>query len=154
MKAFGAAAFLKIVVTNLYNNKFSFYFMAGKDDYEYVLVKDHPILLSDLKATSDDLQKNINAAYEASNLHAQKHEEVQKAISAAHELMGEISKIKRTLPIRELRKPSMPKYRPATQTAAPAPAIVDEDFLERSQKALQNLNRNIAELKLELGRIK
>jgi hypothetical protein len=128
--------------------------MASKDAHEYVSIRDHPIILTDLQEYSDAIQQNISTAFEDSQLCAQKHEEVQRALASTHELMGEISKLKKMMPVKETGKRAEPRPRIVTQFVPPAPRMISEDFVERSHKALQHLNQNIAELKQELGKIK
>jgi hypothetical protein len=128
--------------------------MAGKDNYEYVSIRNHPAVLAGLEESSDAIQQNIGTAFEDSQLCAQKHEEVQRAQASTHELMGELSKLRKMMPVKETGKRAEPRPRIVTQFMPPAPRMISEDFVERSHKALLHLNQNIAELKQELGKIK
>ncbi|MEM2874379.1 MAG: hypothetical protein QW063_02980 [Candidatus Nanoarchaeia archaeon] len=131
--------------------------MAKKETAEYVFVKEYADIISNLNAASVDMQQGINRVFETSNLNAQKHIEVQRCIDLVKALSKELNEVKRLMPIKGFRKPiSIAKARakPKPFISTEAKPEISEEFVARSEKALQHLERNLAELKAELGKVR
>jgi len=122
----------------------------SKVQYEYVYVEEFPIIISDLKRSSDSLQVMINAAIDAANLHEEKHANLESARAIFEELTKDLTKLKAFLPIREELKPKPERIRaPKIEKKLP-----EKEFLAKSQFALKNLQQNLADLKEELRKLR
>jgi len=120
---------------------------------KYVEVPEYSIITSGLVKSSEDLKANIDSASEASTLHMNKHEDVKKALALVDAISKDIAKFVRNVPIKQPDK----KPRAEQTTQAKLKAYVheeDKDMIARSRRALANLQKNMAELKSELGRVR
>jgi len=129
--------------------------MAAKDVHEYVRLDDHPIVEDDLQQSSEQLKHSINMAFEASAIHVEKHEKIEEAkkiISELLEKIHELNKLMMREKFEDTLKKSAPKaviYREAKKkfVVKRKDQYEDKEVLERSEKALGNLQKNLEILK-------
>ena len=130
--------------------------MATKNAFEYVRVDDHPLVETDLVQCSENLKRSMETAVEASEIQAQKHEKIAEAKIIINELLEKISELNRLM-MREkfaesLKKPKSTVYREMPKRKIVARRRIrtdDREVLERSEKALGNLQKNLEILKKE-----
>lgn len=127
--------------------------MANKrDELEYVLVEEHSTIEADLAQSSADLQLGEDRTTEMANLHNQKHELVSSALGITAGLQSAVHSLLRDLPVKARTRKEKRKekriVRPVTKRHVSREE--EKEFIERSKRALENLQRNIGELKHEL----
>lgn len=128
--------------------------MAEK--FRYVDVPEHSTITADLAKSSADISAELEIAKEAANLHIEKHQHLRQAEELMVQISKEIARLDRLMPIK------LPgRVKPAAEksiikfSARPMKPIMTEDdreLIARSNRALQNLQKNLAELKSELGK--
>jgi len=121
----------------------------GKDAFEYVLVKDHSTIVDDLRMSGQDLQNSISEALETAQLYEQKHDLVMQAIDSTDQIAADIRNLLKVMPLKEPRR-GPATYRPVIVRPRPVKPSEEKELVKRSQRALESLNKNIAELKSEL----
>ena len=129
--------------------------MAARDAHEFVRVDDHPIIEDNLIQSSEQLKHSIDAAFEASAMHSEKHEKIVEAKRIVIELLDKIHELNKMMmreKFEDALKRSAPKaviYREAKRKFTIKREIPQEnkETLERSEKALQNLHKNLEVLK-------
>ena len=128
----------------------------SKEAHEFVLVDEHSTIVSDLNKTSADVQGSVNTSIEAAELHNQKQDLVVEALEIIKEIQSHVRDFKKEVPIKKLPGKRRVKVRPKSRPTKVRTPTADEEheFLQRSQKALGHLQRNITDLKTELRRVK
>lgn len=128
-------------------------FMAER--FRYVHIPEHSSITSSLSQSSQDLKLEIENTKEAKNLHDEKYLHVQRAEQLLDTISADIKTLVRMLPLK-----GKAAARPTQKTKAKQVRLkqyISEDekaMVERSHKALRNLQANLAELKSELGRVR
>ncbi len=129
------------------------------EQVRYVEVPEYSMITSDLSKSSTDISTELEAAKEAANLHIEKHMHVKRAEELLNLIEKDIARFIRMMPIKQ---PGKSARKPATAksivefTARPTKPIMtesDRELIARSHRALQNLQKNLAELKSELGKV-
>lgn len=128
--------------------------MAEK--FRYVDVPEYSTITADLAKSSADISAELEIAKEAANLHIEKHQHLRQAEELMVQISKEIARLDRLMPIK------LPgRAKPAAEksiiefSARPMKPIMtenDRELIARSNRALQNLQKNLAELKSELGK--
>jgi len=131
--------------------------MVTKSAHEYVRFEDHPIVIDDLSQSSELLKHGINTAFDASELQQQKHAEIEAAMQKVSEILRDLERLNSILMKKafektlEKRHPRPIIYREAKKAEARKKIKPEErDFLVRSEKALQNLQKNLEILKRQM----
>lgn len=132
--------------------------MAAKDAHEYVKVNDHPIVEDDLVQSSEQLKHAIDTSFEARQLHAEKHQKIMDAKKIIAEVLEKVSELNKMMMREKFEahlKKSSPKavfYREAKKrfSIKRKPQKEEKEVLVRSEKALQNLQKNLEVLKKQL----
>ena len=123
--------------------------------FRYVEVPGYSSITSDLAQSSSDIETEIGAAKEAANLHVEKFLHVKRAEELVIEISKDISRLVRMMPIKQLGK-KLKTTKPIVEFSArptkPIMTETDRELIARSHRALQNLQKNLAELKSELGK--
>jgi hypothetical protein len=128
--------------------------MAEK--FRYVDVPEYSAITADLANSSANISTELEAAKEAANFHIEKHQHMRRAEELMAEISRDIARLERMMPIK------LPgRAKPAAEksiiefSARPTKPIMtesDRELIARSNRALQNLQKNLAELKSELGK--
>ena len=126
----------------------------GKEASEFVLIKDHPTLVAALSNSSADMEGSITGAIEAAGLHEQKHDLIAAAMDNIKTIQADMRDLRGDLPIKSLPgRRKAPAVKPfVARKKAPSPEE-EHEFVQRSQKALQHLQRNLSDLKSELRKV-
>ena len=125
--------------------------------FAYVRFHGHPEVSDSLNKSAAQLQHCMDNADEANNLQIEKHAKIAEAKQKVTEILEELEKLNSAM-LRE-------QYVEATRTRMPRSVIYEEsnppslrrrapedkDTLVRSEKALQNLQKNLEILKRQLG---
>ncbi|HKZ49759.1 MAG TPA: hypothetical protein VJ110_02030, partial [Candidatus Nanoarchaeia archaeon] len=114
--------------------------------------EEHSTIEADLAQSSADLQLGEDRTTEMANLHNQKHELVSSALGITAGLQSAVHSLLRDLPVKARTRKEKRKekriVRPVTKRHVSREE--EKEFIERSKRALENLQRNIGELKHEL----
>lgn len=134
--------------------------MAAKNAYEYVRFEDHPIVTDDLSQSSEQLKHCIGGAFEAKELQAEKHAQIEEAKRLIAELLGRIHEFNKLM-LREKFESTLEKGRAALKPVVyretkkkiirHKPKQEEKETLVKSEKALHNLQKNLEILKRQLG---
>jgi hypothetical protein len=102
------------------------------------------------------MSTELEIAKEAADIHVEKYKHIKRAEELLVEISKDISKFVRLLPIKQPNRASRISTKSIVEfTARPTKPIMTEDdreMIARSHRALQNLQKNLAELKSELGK--
>ncbi len=130
------------------------------EQVRYVEVPEYSIITSDLSKSSADISTELEATKEVANLHIEKHMHVKRAEELLNLIEKDIARFNRMMPIKQPGKARKTKAAAAESvvefTARPTKPIMtesDRELIARSHRALQNLQKNLAELKSELGKV-
>ena len=137
----------------------------GEGGYRYVLLTEHSRLIGNLEVGSGDLKHCADHAFEAADLHEQKHDQVAHARWLIDDMKVDMENLQKLFPVKEQVIPTpkapvmitalRPRPMPSAKMPKPKPsAMVEKAYLEKSQKALANLKRNLEDLKGELSKVR
>jgi hypothetical protein len=128
--------------------------MAEK--FRYVDVPEYSAITADLANSSANISTELEAAKEAANFHIEKHQHMRRAEELMAEISRDIARLERMMPIKLLgrAKPAAEKsiIEFSARPMKPIMTESDRELIARSNRALQNLQKNLAELKSELGK--
>jgi uncharacterized FlaG/YvyC family protein len=127
----------------------------AKEAHEYIKIPAFSQITFNLARTSDKLQSGINSAFTARDLHQQRTEELAKARELLNEILKDAEEVEKYLMKDSFRKELAEKQARHTVArtksfAKPQKVSEDSNYVEKSQKALENLQQNIKELKEQL----
>jgi hypothetical protein len=122
--------------------------------HRYVLIPEHSVVVQNLQASSDDMQKGIESAEEIYDVISQRHMLVADSMKLCDEISRDLKEVTRAMPIKAMPKttglaPMTYITQPRRPSAKPK-TISEKEVLAKSQKALERLQKNISELKSEL----
>ena len=123
---------------------------VSKENFEYVNIPDYPIVVNDLRKTSGDMQDSINSTVEVAGLHNEKYELVSQAMDQIADIQLDMKQLLKMTPIKGVPHKHPGERRPSMEK--PKTPEEEHEFLQRSRRAIENLQRNITELKSELKR--
>lgn len=131
--------------------------MVTKSSHEYVRFEDHPIVVDDLRLSSEHIKAGIDTAFAARELQAQKHADVEAAKQKVGELLKELERLN-SLMMRKAFGTTLEKrhlkpviYREKKKTAQKQKVTAEErDALIRGEFALKNLQKNLEMLKKQI----
>jgi hypothetical protein len=122
------------------------------EQVRYVQVPDYSAVMPDLTRASNDLKSGMDAAGEAANLHVEKYDRLKRAEELLHSIIADVNHIFRMMPIKQPERSA--KQRPVASIRPKIVPTEDERILAaRSHRALQSLQKNLSELKSELGKV-
>jgi len=125
-----------------------------KEAHEYIKIPAFSQVTFNLARTSDKLQGGIDSAFTARDLHQQRAEELAKARELLNEILKDAEEVEKYLMKDSFRKELAEKQARRTGTRTKSFAkpqeISEQNYVEKSQKALENLQQNIKELKEQL----
>ena len=129
--------------------------VATKDAHEYIHVRDFSLVQNHLKTTSDRLQQGIDNTFNAKDLHEQRIAEFENARELLSEILKDSEEVEKYLLKESFKKELAEKrarvvQKPGAKRVARPKADSGKDYVEKSQKALENLQKNIQELKQQL----
>lgn len=126
--------------------------MAKREDFEYVEVKEPRILDFDLKKSSDNFQASMGKASELAGLQADKHSAVDDAEELVRGLLVDLKKLDQLM-MRGTMNELIEKghFRKKMEAELKALEKQPEGELAPGANALKNLQRNLAELRAQLG---
>jgi len=130
--------------------------MAKDSRLEYVRFNYHSDTVDNLKHSTELLQNSINNASQASELQMQKHDKIADAKDKVALILEELERLNELLFREEYmatmrtKTPRSVVYREAAAVPGRKTPREEKDVLVRSEKALQNLQRNLEILKRQL----
>jgi len=126
------------------------------EQVRYVQIPEHSIMTGNLSQSSSDMSTELEIAKEAADIHMEKYKHLKRAEELLVEISKDISKFVRLMPIKQPNRASRISTKSVVEfTARPTRPIMTEDdreMIARSHRALANLQKNLAELKSELGK--
>ena len=122
---------------------------------KFVLIDEYSSVTKDLLKSSENLKSAVGEANEAATLHASKYEHVKKAEELLGAMSKDITRFMRMVPIRQPESRAARTRITVPQASKPRQTISyeDKELVARSHRALANLQKNLAELKSELGKV-
>jgi len=130
------------------------------EQVRYVDIPGYATIVNNLAQSSSDISTELGAAKEAANLHIEKHQHIRKAEELLNLIEKDVAKFVRMMPIKQTGS-----NRPGRKTAPTEPVIdfsarptkpimteSDRELIARSHRALANLQKNLSELRSELGK--
>jgi len=130
------------------------------EQVRYVDIPGYSTITNNLAQSSSDISTELKAAKEAANLHIEKHQHIKKAEELLNLIEKDIAKFVRMMPIKQPGKsarktrtaPSEPVIDFSARPTKPIMTESDRELIARSHRALANLQKNLSELKSELGK--
>jgi len=129
-------------------------------EHEYVKVNEYSRVRSLLTSCASDFQKGADSAFSARDLHKDKLIEIAKAREMVSDVLKDAAELNKHL-LKEALKHELDFKKTKTTVAKvtahktkriAAPRLdTEQDYLVGSQKALENLQKNIRDLKEHLG---
>ncbi|MFH0869075.1 MAG: hypothetical protein V1839_02525 [archaeon] len=132
--------------------------MAQDSRFEYVRFDYHSDVVGDLERTSKEMQSSVSQTFEASELQMQKHEKIVEAKEKISDILEALEKLNKLLMQDEYKASIRPRYAPKSVVYSEMKRAAegrrapreDKDVLVRSERALQNLQKNLEILKRQL----
>ena len=121
----------------------------------YVQVPEYSNIKDSLAESAANIEVELESAREAKALHINKHESIGRAQELIDEISKDIARFGRLVPIKQPEKKPRAAAKSVIGFARPMRPIMTEDdreMIARSHRALENLQRNLSELKSELGK--
>ena len=122
--------------------------------FRYVHVPEYSTVTSDLSQSSQSLADEIANTREAKDLHDEKYQNIEKAWKLIDSISADIKVLAKMFPIKgKIKHPATTKKGKAKQAEKAMKSYASDEekaMVERSHRALKNLQSNLSELKSEL----